>query len=232
MLYFLVYNDNNHNNYLSKLLDSVKKYGKEFEIVIFNKNDIDIEFMEKNNQILSLSKGGGYWLWKPYIINNLLMKINENDIIFYLDSKYYFTEDFNNLYSQHILNNDILVWKNKPNEPGYFMKNWCKMDVIKKYGLYDKVFHENAEDCWAGAVVIKKTNNTIKYIKEWLDIASIYENITDSPSKIENDSQFIEHRHDQSALSVVLVKNNIKTVFFEKKYLQNVRVPYNIFKNL
>ena len=34
MLYFLVYNDNNHNNYLSKLLDSVKKYGKEFEIVI------------------------------------------------------------------------------------------------------------------------------------------------------------------------------------------------------
>ena len=173
-----------------------------------------------------MSRGGGYWLWKPYIINNVLSTINENDIVFYLDSKYYFTQEFDDLFMEHMKNNDLLIWKNKPNEPIWYMKNWCKMDVIMKYDLYDKVFNENIEDCWGGALIIKKTNNTMKYMKEWLDMSCIYENITDSPSEITNDSQFREHRHDQSLLSVIVHKYNIKMLYFEKKYLQNVRQPY------
>jgi hypothetical protein len=226
MLYFLVYNDNTHNQHIDKLLKSVRMYGKEFEIIIFNKNDIDTEFVKKNKSILNCSRGGGYWLWKPYIINETLKKINENDIVFYMDSKYYFTENFTNLYSDHMRNNDILAWKNKPNEQVWYMKNWCKMDVIYKYNMFDKVFSENAEDCWAGALIVKKTENTIKYIQEWLDMCCVYEDITDTPSKIRNVGLFKEHRHDQSLLSIILYKYNIETQFFEKKYLQNVRSPF------
>ena len=72
MLYFLVYNDNTDNIYLDKLLQSVKMYGEEFNIIIFEKNDIDNDFINKNKSILNCNRGGGYWLWKPYII--LLMK--------------------------------------------------------------------------------------------------------------------------------------------------------------
>jgi len=226
MLYFLVYNDNTHNNHIDRLLESVKIYGKEFEIIIFNKSDIDKDFIVKNENILNCSRGGGYWLWKPYIINETLKKIKEYDIIFYVDSKYFFTEEFTNLYSDYMKVNDLLIWKNKPNENVWYMKNWCKMDVILKYNMYDKIFNKNAEDCWAGALIIKKNTNTIKYIQEWLDMCCIYEDITDSPSKIQNSNIFNEHRHDQSLLSIVLHKNNIKTLFFEKKYLQNVRDPY------
>ena len=61
---------------------------KTFEYTFENiKND---NFYKENKKILDREKGCGFCLWKPYIINNLLMKINENDIIFYLDSKYYF----------------------------------------------------------------------------------------------------------------------------------------------
>lgn len=226
MFYFLVYNDNNHHHYLEPLLNSVKTYGKEFEIVIFNKSDIDPEFFEKHKHILLLEKGGGYWLWKPYIILNQLLTLKDNDILFYLDSKYYFLEDFKLLYHDYMLNHDLLVWKNKPNEPSYFMKNWCKMDVIQRYNLYDKVFLENESDCWAGAIVVKKTDHSVKLIREWLDMACIYDNITDSPSTLDNHQEFIEHRHDQSLLNVVLLTHNIEKQFFENKYLQNVRVPF------
>jgi hypothetical protein len=226
MKYFLVYNDNTHNHFLSDLLESVKKYGKDFEIIVFNKNDMDEGFVLKNKNILELDRGGGYWLWKPYIINETLKKINENDIVFYLDSKYYFMEDFTELYSNYMENNDLLVWKNKPNNPIWHMKNWCKMDVILKYDMLKKIFDENAEECWGGALVIKKNENTINYMKEWLDMCCIYENITDSNSKAENSSSFCEHRHDQTLLSIILYKYNIPMQFFEKKYLQNVRTPY------
>ena len=226
MLFFIVYNDGSHIDQIIRLLESVKKYGKEFEIIVFNKNDIDDEFCRKYNSILSLPRGGGYWLWKPYLINKVLNLINENDIIFYLDSQYYFLENFTTLYINHMLNNDILIWKNKPNDLIYYMKNWCKMDVIDKYNIYDKVFKENIEDCWAGAIIIRKTNNMQKYMKEWLDMCCIYEDITDSPSILKNSNQFKDHRHDQSLLSIIVNKYNIKLLYFQKKYLQNVRYPY------
>jgi hypothetical protein len=226
MYYFLVYDDGSHNNHLCCLLDSVKKYGSQFEIIKFNKNQIDNDFMIKNETILSQNRGGGYWLWKPYIINKVLNKINDDDVIFYLDSKYFFIEDFANLYLEYLTTNDLLVWNNKPNEPIWDMKNWCKMDVILKYHVYDKVFIENIKDCWAGAIVVKKTENTIRYMQEWLDMCCINEDITDSLSIVDNSDLFREHRHDQSLLNIVLQKYNIKTQFFEKKYLQNIRNRY------
>ena len=108
------------------------------------------------------------------------------------------------------------------------MKNWCKMDVIIKYNIFDKIFHENAEDCWAGSMVVRKTNKTEELMKNWLEISCYFENITDSPSIIPNSQEFNEHRHDQSMLSIVLHKNNIPLEFFEKRYLQNCRVPYDV----
>jgi len=226
MYYFLVYNDNTHWHYLNPLLESVKKHGPNFQIIIFNKEDIDVDFKKNNDSILSLGRGGGYWLWKPYIINETLKKINDGDVLFYLDSKYYFTEEFMGLFYSYMSNNDLLVWKNKPSNPVWYMKNWCKMDVILKYDMYDKVFNENIEDCWGGALVIRKTESTLKYINEWLNMCCIYEDITDSPSKSKNAFHFNEHRHDQSLLSIVLHKHNISLQFFERRYLQNVRTPY------
>jgi len=128
-------------------------------------------------------------------------------------------------------NNDLLVWKNKPNERIWYMKNWCKMHVILKYNMFNRVFCENAEDCWGGALIIKKNKNTTKYIQEWLDMCCIYEDITDSKSMVKNNPLFHEHRHDQSLLSIILHKYNIQMHFFEKKYLQNVRAPFKMRNN-
>ena len=224
MYYFLIYDDETHTSYLNQLIKSIHQYGSEFNIIKFHKNDIDIEFKLKNNHILTLERGGGYWLWKPYIINEVMNQINHGDIIYYLDSKYYFIEPFKKLLYKLRLN-DIIVWKNKPNEQVWYMKNWCKMDVILKYNMYDTVFHKNAEDCWAGSIIIRKTTKTSQYIKEWLYMCS-YENITDSPSISTNSEFFSEHRHDQSLLSIIIHKYNIPLHYFEKRYLQNSRSPY------
>jgi len=156
----------------------------------------------------------------------LLKKINNNDVLFYLDSKYYFIADFMKFTEDCLRISEYVVWKNKPNEPTYYMKHWCKMDVIQKYNMFKTVFTDNAEDCWGGALLLKKTERTIKYVNEWFTMCCDYENITDSPSKIPNDAIFKEHRHDQSLLSVIVHTYGIPLFFFEKRYLQNVRVPF------
>lgn len=57
--------------------DTVTEYGPE---------DLDNEFKLKFKNILQQSRGGGYWIWKSYIIKKKLDKINENDILIYLDA--------------------------------------------------------------------------------------------------------------------------------------------------
>ena len=76
MMYFLVYNDDTHNYYIDNLLKSVELYGKEFQIIVFHKKDINEDFNEKYKSILCNTRGGGYWLWKPYIIYETLKKLN------------------------------------------------------------------------------------------------------------------------------------------------------------
>ena len=115
--YFLVYNDGRYNRFLDRLLESVRTHNKDFEIIVFDKEQIDSDFRDKNTRILNECRGGGYWLWKPYIINETMKRINDGDLLFYLDSKYFFMENFTEIYAKHIENKDILIWKNKPNEP-------------------------------------------------------------------------------------------------------------------
>ena len=225
--YFLVYDDGTHTTYLENLLNSVKNFGKQFEIIIFKKESLDKNFVHKHSDILNLPRGGGYWLWKSYIINETLKKIKDNDLVFYLDSKYYFIEEFTELYYDYMKEHDILIWNNHPGCPKYLFKLLCKMDVVIKYNAEDMIKY-NIEEYWAGAIIIKNNNFTKDIISQWLDMCCIYEDITDTDSINLNIEGFIEHRHDQSLLGILLYKNNINAHFFPNKYLQNSRWSYKV----
>lgn len=222
MKYFLIYDDetNIYKTNIERLVDSVKKYS-DFEIILFKKSEIDNIFLEKNKNILNCKRGGGYWLWKPYIINKILKKINNDDSLFYLDSSYYFIENFTDLYKDE----EILIFSNKPNENTNHFKRLCKMDVIIKYNMQHDAFIKQINECWAGAIYLKKNDFNTKIMEEWLEMCCIFEDITDTPSNKYNPF-FMDHRHDQSLLTILITKYNIPTKFFSKKYLQNVRIPY------
>ena len=47
------------------------------------------EILEKSSSfsnIFNSMKGGGYWLWKPYIIYKHLSTLNESDLLYYADA--------------------------------------------------------------------------------------------------------------------------------------------------
>jgi hypothetical protein len=52
MHYFLMYDDcgGGYMPHITKLLDSVREHGKQFEIILFPKTDMDPEFVEKINR--------------------------------------------------------------------------------------------------------------------------------------------------------------------------------------
>jgi len=221
-MYFLVYQDGTHQTHLDRLLASLEKHSPEMEKILFHKKEIDPDFLEKHKTVFEHSRGGGYWIWKPYILYETLKHLEMGEEVLYMDSKYEILEPMIEWLSAKP---DLCVWKNRPNGDTWLMKQWCKMDVIRKYNMFDKVFQEDAEDCWAGMIFVRKTEKTLSYLEEWLSMCND-ENITDSPSEEPNASTFIEHRHDQSLLSIVLHAHEIPTEHLGKKYIQDLRNPF------
>lgn len=66
----------------------------------YNLSALDQAFKERYQEILTQKRGGGYWLWKPYIIFKTMMESEENDFIFYADSGSFWVNYFT----------DVLEW--------------------------------------------------------------------------------------------------------------------------
>jgi hypothetical protein len=64
--------------------EKASQYGMEcFSMRLHN---ITKEFQEANANILNQNRGGGYWLWKPYIIVHMLEQLEEGDYLMYTDA--------------------------------------------------------------------------------------------------------------------------------------------------
>lgn len=232
--YFLVYDDETEwfTYQRNNLLNSVQKFS-DFETISFKKSEIDKDFLEKNKHIFQIPVGDGAWLWKPYIIDKTLEKLNSGDLLFYMDANYYFLEEFENLYKKLIEERDILIWKNKPNEQEHSLWHLCHKHVLEKYGMSEKLYdNDEAKEPWAGAILLKKTKFVCSLIKEWLHMCEIKEDLwgDEESYKAQNheysETYRIAHRHDQSLLGILLYKYDIRMEYMEQKYLRNTLRPW------
>uniref|UniRef100_A0A6C0HZZ8 Uncharacterized protein n=1 Tax=viral metagenome TaxID=1070528 RepID=A0A6C0HZZ8_9ZZZZ len=195
------------------------------EILKFTDEDLkkDTDFWEKHGNFIENNRRGyGYWLWKPYLIMKTMEKMNENDILFYIDSGCEITNDEN-------ANNKLITFIEKCNEneilytsTGQPEKMWNKMDTIDYIGYNEEKTIQNA----ATIVIIKKNQKMVEFVNEWYRISCNYHLIDDTPSILPNDPSFREHRHDQSIFSLLTKKYNmsneenlIETITKETNYV-------------
>jgi len=156
------------------------------------------QFMETN------PRGYGYWIWKPYIVQQQLASMNENDILVYADAGC--VMNINGVRRMHeyfeMVNNSeygILSFQLEHSE-----KTWSKMDLIEYLGVHE---HSNTNQCISGVFIIRKCKHTTDLVNKWYETCCNYDLISDTPSVSKNDDSFIEHRHDQSVLSLLLKKH-------------------------
>jgi hypothetical protein len=167
------------------------------------------QFIEKNN------RGYGYWLWKSYIILKTMNEMKNGDILLYLDCGCEIMKDKKNLiieYFNYIKEDKIIA-----NEIETLEGQFSKMDLINYLQLKnDNIINSYQRE--AGAIMFYINDEIRQFVKEWYDISSKYHLIDDSPSKLQNVNNFIEHRHDQSIFSLLTKKYNI----FSKKKISNI----------
>ena len=177
-------------------------------IIAYTDKDLinDIEFWSQHsNFILNNSRGFGYWLWKSYIIKKTMEKLNNDDILLYLDcgceiniiKKNTIIEYFELVKKEYIIGTKVCI-----------ERDWTKMDLILQLDMLDDKYL-NTQMHQAGALLFKVCNQTKELVNKWYELSSVYHNIDDSHSISKNLDCFIEHRHDQSIFSLLTKKYNL-----------------------
>ena len=195
-------------------------------------------------------RGYGYWIWKPLIIKKYLETLPDNAILHYCDIGSEFNnhnqtnkEIFDEL-SDKCLSNDIIAFNySKPIniDPDLSYKilyeyQFTKNDLFQFYNIKKDSNVYNSPQYSAGSFFIKKSSLSIEFIEKWLEPFRKSKKLVDnSNSFLEENKEFVEHRHDQSVFSILCKLNNIFTLsvydYFEHSYFYNIPYWENIISS-
>ncbi len=192
---------------ISQKLNSLTgKYIAGFDRVInYSPKNIPKKFKKKHTKIFNAPRGGGYWVWKPYIILNTLKNTKEGDIIFYCDSGALFIKDLKPIFDICQNKQDIVCFSVGLREAHYSKRDaFILMDC-------DTNGFENTFQRLSGYICVKNTKYSKQFFHQFLKfnldnrIVSDEENVLG----VNNYEDFIENRHDQTIFSLLSKKYNI-----------------------
>lgn len=177
--------------------------GKADRVLEFSPDMIDEEFKRKNIDLLSVKRGAGLWMWKPYFILKALESVPEGHYLIYLDAGVVVINEFRHLIeSLENSKQDIMVF-----ELPLLAEEWTKKEV---YTAIAPELDRSFNQILAGYIVLKNTSFSRNLIKEWLThmqdpVCLLPQTITDEP----NYWNFIENRDDQSVFTLICRKHDI-----------------------
>ena len=179
-------------------------------------------FYNENIKILSQSKGIGYWLWKPYIILQTLKKFDIGDIVIYSDCGVEIIQNLKPLIDLCNNKTDILLFANS----NLINKRWTKKDCFILMDC-DEDKYWNGLQCDAAFCLFKKSSKSIAFLEEWLLHGTNINILTDLPNICGslNFPEFIEHRWDQSILSLLAIKHNIELYRMPTQFGNHYKMP-------
>lgn len=157
------------------------------------------------------SRGFGFWSWKPHLLLDVMEMANVGDIICYADSGCQISPLAGDKFEENIriCNKEGSVFFHLL---GYPIKHWTKKRMLEYFECLDDINILNTPQIHAGYFYILVSQENKILINTWADVCKA-ENLAyiDDSESYGVDNTFVEHRHDQSALSILVTKNGMKT---------------------
>jgi hypothetical protein len=209
-IYLLSFGNERFYGGLERIKIQANKFKLFDEIVIVTDKDLKnnqeyYEFWNKHKDFIENNKRGyGYWIWKSHIIQNLMNKINYNDIILYVDAGC----NLNVNGIKRMIEYIDLVNSSEYGIFGFQMnhlpeKTWTKMDLFEHFNcINDQTL--NSGQMVGGINFTKKCDHSLELIEKWRETVCNYHLVSNDPSILPNDPTFNENRHDQSIFSLLI----------------------------
>ena len=248
--HFISYGDDRPN-----AVNRIKKQAESFNtfstIDVYYNNDVyDDDFKKKYSYVLNQRRGGGYWLWKYYLINKKMKEIEDGEYIIYCDAGCELNNKAMKRYYEYLdmLDNSEfgmisfpLGWNKKKEPPpnhGCTNKVWTVKELFNYFDIDINSDIANSPQLVGGILILKKCENSLKILDEYGKVLDYDQKlITDFYNNKEQYSFFRENRHDQSIWSLlrkkygsVLLEKDETYFFFQTK--ENENIPRSEYKNV
>lgn len=198
---FVSYGDRNYS-------DSLQRIGKEAEALhLFQ--EIKLYTYEMLPDLYksyahTYKRGGGYWLWKPYILHNALQEAEIGDLLVYADAGCTLMphKDWNRYFN--------LLRGHDHREGLFFLgkgknRRWCKRAVFNEIDL-NRIAWGYANQLQATFFILQKCKEN-RIINAFYDLSLTRPDLFTDISVGQRQGElavFREHRHDQAVLSALL----------------------------
>jgi hypothetical protein len=144
-------------------------------------------------------RGGGYFIWKPWIIKKRLSQIPYDDILVYADSGCTLNLECGMSKPLRELKTlDILAY-----QTGMAEEHWTKQDTLERLNATDPKYRLSGQ-IMATYAFFRKTPRIEAFVAKWTMLALETHLIDDSPSVKPNVRTFQENRYDQSLFSLLV----------------------------
>ena len=188
-----------------RLARSAKEYGIN-NIISYDIVDIEsLPFYQAHRHIFDSPRGVGYWLWKPLIIAETLRKMDDGDVVLYMDAGMEVIGDLTPLVQLCQLTEPVVLFGNATDSNA----RWTKRDTFALMNC-DEPAYWHGPHCDAAMCLFRKCPTAVKFVAEWQRYASNENILTDLPNiSGPNLPAYQDHRHDQAVVSLLAQKHEI-----------------------
>lgn len=187
---------------------TAKKWGAD-KVIEYGPGDIDRAFYMRNREILEAPRGGGFYLWKPYVFRKAYDELKSGDYLIYTDSGAVYVNRI-----QYLI--DCMEREKVPLmifslELERIEKCNTKRDAFVLTGCDEGKYTDTPQSI-GGYFVCKRAPEVEAFLDEVLKYAQDARIITDRPNVmgLPDYKEFVDHRHDQSVISLMSKKHGLK----------------------
>lgn len=196
---FITYGDHNYRDSVARITAEAGATGLFDEIRAYTPEMLPEPFRRYTE---TYRRGAGYWMWKPYIINDALNRADEGDIIVYADAGCTVNshKDWDRYFG--ILRKKDYIF--------FLTCTWTVQYCKKKTLDFFLEKYDRGHAAWtlgnqvqATFLMVKKVDGN-RIIQRWKMLAEYHHDLfTDiAPEERAGENpRFIEHRHDQAVLT-------------------------------
>lgn len=221
MIKLITFTDDRMTISANKCAQSAMSHGAD-QYSIWTPGDLPEHFKMLQADLLKQERGYGFYCWKPFIVNEEVMKAADGDIIVWCDAGNEWVGDMREAING--MDQNMLFFSN-----GWNHADWCKMDCVERI-LPDRFYYDLDTDCriekpqvQASTFFIRVTPSTRKFIKEWYAWSIMPGLIDNEPSVLPNVPTFQEHRWDQAILCCLQIKYGYRLHWFPSTIWVNER---------
>tara|TARA_B110000858_G_C17709929_1_gene430039 strand:+ start:225 stop:977 length:753 start_codon:yes stop_codon:yes gene_type:complete len=201
-LHLISYGDENYMQAKNRIYNEALNTNWFYSIKCYGIEDLSIGFRNAFKELLSLRRGGGYWIWKFDIILSKLYEINDGEFLIYVDSGCTVNSKGGKRLEEYI----EMIKNNKNKIISFqmpFIENvYTTKEIFDSFGVTGNDKIEKTGQYVGGILIMQKCDAVVNLYKDCMN--KIINNpliITDYHNRDQSE-YFKDNRHDQSIQSV------------------------------